>query len=269
MHALELRIRSDAERVELARLTATLNQVRLALREIDHVYIFRGSRPKWVVDGIRDQDHLLVIRLTASGARRRDPHTLLVPAEALVSGVETLQQVAEVPQYYTEATVERLVRIGEPGQGVKEVSLATVNGRVGDFVSVSDPVRQNAREAVRPAEVSLGSVVGWLDTMSARRAEKGVLVVGLYDMLTRRAVSGYLSPRMESEVQQLWRRRVLAHGLITRNQRGQPIRIKIERFERMPEDDTQRASVSDLLGAAPGWTGGLSVDEFVREARRA
>ena len=268
--ALDVRIRSNAERVELARLTRTLNEVRLALAEIDRVYVIRGGRPKWVVSSLRDYPDSLLIRLTASATRSRDTSSLLAPAEALVSGVDSLQQVPEVPQYYTESTVERLLKIGEPGQGVKEVSLATVNGKVDhDYVPVSEPVRQHAREAVRGAETSLGSVAGWLDQMNARRVGKGILVVSLFDSLTRRAVTGHIPAAMEPQVHLLWRHRVLARGRVTRNERGQAVRISIEDFEQLAEDDSARAPVDELLGIDPDWTGGQDVDQYVREARRA
>lgn len=267
--ALDVKIRSNADRVELARLTRTLNEVRLALAEIDRVYVSRGRRPKWVVDSLRDHPDFLLIRLTAGETPRRDSGSLLAPAEALVSGVASLERIPEVPQYYTESTVERLLKIGQPGQGVKEVSLATVNGKVNEYVSVSEPVRQHAQEAVHGTETSLGSVAGWLDQMNARRVGKGLLVVSVFDSLTRRAVTGHIPAAMEPEVHQLWRRRVLARGLVTRNERGQPVRISIDGFELLPEDDSGRAPVDDLLGIDPDWIGGQSVDEYVREARRA
>jgi hypothetical protein len=266
--ALDVKIhRSSNERVELARLTKTLSEVRLALTEIDRVYVFRGGRPRWVVSSLRDQPDSLLIRLTVGPTRRRDTRSMLAPAEALVSGVDALQRVPEVPQYYTESTVERVLKIGEPGQGVTEVSLATVNGEV-DYVPVSEPVRQHAREAVRGAETSLGSVAGWLDQMNARRVGKGVLMVSLFDPLTRRAVTGHVPASMEHEVHELWRRRVLARGRVTRNERGQAVRINIEGFELLPEDDGGRAPVDELFGIDPDWTGGQDVDEYVREARR-
>jgi hypothetical protein len=267
--ALDVRIRRNHERIELARLTRTLTDVRLALAEIDHVYLLRGQRPKWVVDMVRDQKEYLLVRLAAGFTPRRDSQSLFLPPSALVAGVESLNRLPEVPPYYTETTVERLIKIGEPGQGVTEVSLATVNGHVNDYISVSEPVRQHAQEAVRGAEVSLGSVAGWLDQMNARRAGKGILVVGLFDSLTRRAVTGHVPAAMEPQVQALWRRRVLAHGSVTRNERGQIVRIRIERFELLPENDDERAPVSELLGIDRSWTGAQSVDEYVREARRA
>ena len=269
--ALDVKIHSSPDdRVELARLTKTLSEVRLALGEIDRVYVLRGRRPRWVVSSLRDYPDSLLVRLTASGMGRRDASSMLATAEALVSGVDALQQVPEVPQYYTESTVDRVLKIGEPGQGVKEVSLATVNGKVDvEYVPVSEPVRQHAREAVRGTETSLGSVAGWLDQMNARRFGKGVLVVSLFDPLTRRAVTGHVPAAMESQVHELWRRRVLARGRVTRNGRGQIVRISIEGFELLPEDDSARVSVDELLGADPGWIGGQDVDEYVREARRA
>jgi hypothetical protein len=269
--ALDVRISSARnERVELARLTKTLSEVRMALAEIDRVYVLRGRRPRWVVSSLRDYPDSLLVRLTASATRRRDTSSMLAPAEALVSGVDALQRVPEVPQYYTESTVDRVLKIGEPGQGVSEVSLATVNGKVDiDYVPVSEPVRQHAREAVRGTETSLGSVAGWLDQMNARRFGKGVLVVSLFDSLTHRAVTGYVPAAMESQVHELWRRRVLARGRVTRNGRGQVVRINIEGFELLPEDGGARVPVDELLGIDRDWIGGQDVDEYVREARRA
>lgn len=266
---LEVMIRSSADRVELARLTTTLSQVRLALSEIDHVYLMRGSRPTWVVDGLQDHPGRLVVRVIPTRGRRRDPESLLAPVEALVSGVESLDSIPEVPHYYTDATVERLVKIGEPGHGVREVSLATVNGGPSRYYPVSEQVRLNARRAVRGTTVSMGSVAGWLDTLSTRRVGKGLIGVGLYDKLTRRAVTGSLPLAMEGEVHRLWGHRVLALGRVTRNDRGQAVRISIERLDQLPETDDDRTPVRDLLGVDPEWIGGQDVDEHVREARRA
>jgi hypothetical protein len=269
--ALDVRIRTPhAERVELARLTRTLTEVRLALDEIDHVFVLRGGRPRWIVSSLRDDPEALLIRLTARPTRGRDSGSLLASADALVSGVDALQQEPEVPQYYTESTVQRVLKIGEPGQGVKEVSLATVNSKAEiDYIPVSEPVRQHAREAVRPKETSFGSVSGWLDQMSGRRVSKGIVVVSLFEPLTRRAVTGYLPASMEHQVHNLWLTRVLAKGQVTRNERGQAVRINIEDFETLPVDDRNRVATDELLGIDRDWTNGKSVDEYVREARRA
>jgi hypothetical protein len=269
-NALEVRLRGSAEKINIARLTETLTQVKVALEEIDRVYMWqRSARPDWVIQRLDQHEKDLLIQVTTRESRRRDWSSLLAPVSALVSGVKTLQEIPEVPQYYTESTVERLIKIGEPGGGIQEVSLATVNGKVGHHFSISEPVRENAHQAVTGAYSSLGSVAGWLDEMNARRAAKGVVKVALYDPLTRRAVIGHLPTTMESTAQQLWRKRVLARGIVTRNERGQIVRIKIEHLEILPQDDAGRASVDDLLGADPDWLDGQSVDDYLRGVRGA
>ncbi|MFC0861898.1 hypothetical protein ACFHYQ_06280 [Sphaerimonospora cavernae] len=270
MNALEVRLREGAERVDVLRLTDTLAQVKNALDEIDRVYQWkRSARPEWVVQSMAQRRGELVIQITARESRRREWPSLLIPVNALVTGVQRLQDVAEVPQYYTEGTVERLLKIGEPGRGLQEVSVATVNGKVGPHYPVSEMVRQHARSAVTGTQRSLGSVAGWLDAMSARRAAKGLIVVGLFDPLTRRAVTGHLSTDMQETVEKFWRHRVLARGMVTRNERGQVVRIQIEHLEGLPEDDSSRAPVSHVLESDPEWLGGQSVDDYLREARRA
>lgn len=267
--ALEVRLRESTEHVELARLTSALNQVREALVDIDRVYLMSGSRPKWVVVGLRQRSSDLVVRVAPRETPKRDQQSLVAPIDALVSGVRRLQEVPEMPQYYTEATVQRLLKFGNPGKGLQELSLATVNGQVGPHVVVSEPVRQHAREAVTGSQTSLGSVAGWLDIMNARNLGRGRMKVGIFDRQTHRAVSGDVPADMEEQAKGYWLKRVLARGRVTRNERGQAVRIQINHLELLPQDDSGRAAVSDLLGADPGWLGGQAVDDYLREARRA
>ncbi|WP_433367945.1 hypothetical protein [Streptosporangium sp. CA-115845] len=129
---------------------------------------------------------------------------------------------------------------------------------------VSEPVREHARLAMTGTQVSLGSVAGWIDQMSVRRLNKGVSSVSLFDPSTRRAVPGRLPAEMQTVVESMWRRRVLARGTVWRNDRGQVIKIDIEHLEPLPEEPTTPAPVSELLGIAPDWLGGQSVDGCAR-----
>lgn len=268
--ALEVRIRPREGRVELRRLTATLDQLRLALSDIDRAYFVRGSRPRWVVDNLKYQTSDLMVRVTAVATAKRPASSMLASVDALVSGVESLETVAAVPDYYSEKTIERILEVSDPSHAAGQLSLAVVNGHVGESIQISEPVRENARRAVLGAQYSLGSVSGWLDSMNARRLGRRGLKVGIYDPLTKRAVTGEIPANMADIAHaQFWRRRVLASGSVMRNERGQPVRIKIDRLEQLPEDDSGLASADELLGAAPDWLSGQSVDDYIREARRA
>lgn len=265
--ALEVRMMQGETRPALAQFTSTLGQLGSALREIDRAAVVqRVERPKWVVEDLSHEGMFYTVRLTARPSRRRDRESLLRPVAALVDGARELLAEPELPPFYSEATVSRLLKVAEPKDGIREVSLATVNGSVGERVGLSDALIEHARSAVREAEVSIGSITGTLDVISTR-AKHGVRV-SVFDPVNRRAVTGTASGVLSDNLRNYWGHRVTVRGRITRNARGQAIRIAISDLELMPDDDSGRPSTADLLGADPEWTGGLSVDEFMNRARR-
>jgi hypothetical protein len=267
--ALEVRILRDTQDLELGRFTSTLGRVATSLREIDRATVEKGSRPAWIVDDLVHKDRAFVVHLTARPRRAdRDWASLLRPIEALVDGVRSLADTPAVPPYYSEATVSRLMQIGKPEPGVSEVSLATVNGAVEHRAQLSSEVLENARKAVREDEVSTGSITGRLDILNAR-AKSGRLRISLLDPATRHAVTGSAPPGMSEELREAFGHRVAVFGRITRNHHGQAIRIQVSAIQQLPDDDSGRPSTEELLGIAPDWLGDLSVDDYLREARRA
>lgn len=269
MRGLEVRLRAGAERAEVLRFTRTLNEVVASLREIDRAYHTRRSEATWVVaDTGRDQgDFVIKVELRAPG-RNRDIHDMMVPAQALVEGVELLAQVPEVPRYYLPQTVRRLATIGQPGHGVRRVELATYNGRRGRPVPVSDEVLAHAATAVRAARRSLGSVVGTLEALRAGRGARRATKVTIFEPRTRRAVSGRVANHLVDQLPDAWGHRVALGGLLVRNERGQVVDMEVDRLERLPETPT-RPSTTELLGIAPDWIDGMDVDEYVASVRGA
>lgn len=264
---LEVRMRQGEQRPALAQFTSTLGQLSGALREIDRAAVSaRTVRPKWVVEDLSHEGMFYTVRLSANPSTRRDQVSLLQPVSSLVDGARDLQLEPELPPFYSEATVARLLKVAEPKDGIREVSIATVNGKVGERVELNDALIEHARSAVREADVSIGSITGTLDVISTR-AKNGVRV-SVFDPVNRRAVAGTASGTLTDNLRVYWGHRVTVRGRITRNARGQAFRISITDLELLPDDDSGRPTTADLLGADPNWTGGLSVDEFMAQARR-
>ena len=156
--ALEVRMKQGEHRPALARFTKTLGELSGALREIDHAAIAaRTARPKWVVEDLSHEGKFYTVRLSANPSTRRDQASLLQPVSSLVDGARDLQSEPELPPFYSEETVARLLRVAVPKDGIREVSLATVNGKVGQRVELNDALIEHARSAVREADVSIGS----------------------------------------------------------------------------------------------------------------
>lgn len=190
---------------------------------------------------------------------------LLVPADALVAGAEHLYQVSEIPPLYSPRTVERVADIATPKGGIEDVVVATYNGRVGKTVALSTDVRVHAKEAVRGREFSFGSVSGTLELLAKPRRSQDSLKVSIYDPHRRTAVIGIAPAGMEGQIHDLFGESVLAGGLVSRNSRGQAVRIDISDLE--PMMTQQYPDADALLGVAPDWLGDMTVDEYITEVR--
>lgn len=263
--ALEVRIKQGARHPDVGRFTATLTNLTKALHEIDRAALVeRVERPHWVVSDLDHKDRLFTVRLTASESRTRDYESLMMPVTALVDGAHVLRQRDELPDYYSESTINRLVAVAIPRDGIERVSLAPVNGTTGPFAELDESLVRHARAAVRQAEKSIGSITGTMDVI--KKVRNGVRAT-VYDPVRHRAVTCSAPSDMEDSLREAWAHRVTVRGHIVRNPLGQPLRIAVRTLELLPEDDSRRSPATALRGALPSLTGGRTVDEFLREVR--
>ncbi len=261
---LEVRVHEGRERAEVSRVAHTLNTVVWSLREIDRVHLLRGTRATWVMADMERDAHDLVMRLeTRFVPANRDHDDMLVPAVALVEGAEVLQREPTVPRLFAPSTVQRLASLAAPAGGVQGVTLATYNGALNSRVELTDGLRVHASQAVKPFEVTHGSVSGMLSGL--RDTKKKSLRVTVRDENGKQAVDGFVPEAMTEELRHAWRHRVLLSGKVKRNSRGQAIRIDVDRIERLPEGNAGRPSTEALLGAGANWLDGLTVDQLLEE----
>lgn len=264
--ALEVRIEQGVRQPEVGRFTATLTKLARALHEIDRAALVeRVERPQWVVNDLAHKDRFFTVRLTAAASRTRDHQSLMMPVTALVEGVHVLRESTELPDYYSESTINRLVDVALPRDGIERVSLAPVNGRTGPYEDLDEIVVQHARAAVKQAERSIGSITGTMDVI--KKVRNGVRAT-VYDPVKHRAVTCTAPVNMEGLLREAWAHRVTVRGQIVRNSSGQPLRIAIRNLEILPQDDSQRPAAISLRGALPNLTGRLSTEDFIREVRR-
>lgn len=264
MSAVELGIRRDAGGVSVRAYTQLLTHVLAMLEEIDRLATpGRVGRPEWAVRSVSESASTLrMTLLPRTLPRHRDLDSLSVPPQALVSGVEALAEVPEIPRLFSATVVSRVDEVGQQvgRRGVAGVLMASVNGGRTAEVPLTEEVQRNARRAVEPSSISWSSVVGILDVISARRERRQI---GL--LTDRGAVVCNVQNLSRDLVFRAFERRVVAAGLLKRNARGQAVRLDAESLEIL--SDKPSASARDLLGAAPNVTGGLSDEEFMGRLR--
>lgn len=265
---LEVRVREGRERAAVSRVTQTLTQIIQSLADIDQAHLLRGTRPVWVMADMsrRRQDLIVRIEPRYVAAKRTLPD-MLVPVEALVSGVSELADQPVVPDLFAPKTVTRIADLAEPRDGIQSITLATYNGRVEKGVELSDPVRTNAESAVKAFEVSYGSVYG--DLFGVREARGSHIRVTVRSEQTRQVINGTVPDALREALRSAWTHRVALIGKVRRNARGQAISIDADQIEILPEDDSGRPSTVELLGLGANLVHGLTVDDLMRELRDA
>ena len=179
-----------------------------------------------------------------------------------------LRENQELPPYFSPDVAEGLARIGKQARlpGVSGVSLQIPGTPESGprTEQISEAVVANAQASVEGSERLLGSVTGVLDVVNLRRGAH----VSLYDEETRRAALCRFPDALFDTMKEALGHRVRALGEITRNRRGQVLRVDIDRVELLP-DEPGSPSVDDLAGIAPWYTGEQSTEEYLRSVRGA
>lgn len=261
----------DASRgdVEVSRYAQALTDTVWLLTHIDRLAVREiRARLRWTIADT-SANGVLRARLTPRTIPEKRPaETVGVPSRALVDGLIALTARSEIPDLFTEASVHRVDRLGEPTRGVRGVTLApvTVDGDVGQPVPITETVREHAKAAIAPRETSTGSVVGVLDVLNAR--SRGRIKGSIYNARTRHAVTCVIPANHSSQFVEAFGRKVLVGGPLTRNELGQVISIEVAELQVLPED-FRTPTVDELLGIDPGWTGALPTAEYLARVRGA
>jgi hypothetical protein len=215
----------------------------------------------WLISELQNSSAVAVLR-------RPDAPSVQSPLR-LVEGLALLKEQQELPPYFSPDVARDLVRIGGqmrlPGVSGVTFGIPAGNEVAARQEQVTEAVLTNARASVEETETTIGSVTGMLDVINLRR---GAHIVSLYDEETRRAVRCKFPEALFETVKSALGHRVRALGAVTRNRRGQVLRVDIDRVEAMP-DAPGAPSVDELAGIAPWYTGEQSTEDYLRSVRGA
>lgn len=106
------------------------------------------------------------------------------------------------------------------------------------------PEPKAVQQAVPQQPIPLpGSVEGHLTSLHAGDG----LHVEIREYIRRRPVQCAIPDELAETAKSLWRKRVIAHGLVHYNPRGEATRVQVDRIEALP-DDSELPSYLDVFG---------------------
>ncbi len=246
---------------------AVLKQIRDLLDSVDgYARPVGTTRMTWALRHHQEDRGLTVLLEPWGLPKGRDERQVAATTTAVVRGVESLAIRAEIPEYYSEVALDHVQRAGgrPAGDGIRGLQLTAVNGRIGPSAEVTAQVVDNAKTSMTPETRSRGSVEGVLDVLNLRGKRPRA---GLLEARTRRAVTIVFRAEQQTMFTAAINQRVAVAGMVHRNRNGQPVRVDAEELVVMP-GRLEAGGLARLIGIAPGWTGGLSSEEFVEHARR-
>lgn len=264
MSILTLEIEGKKGTVMLSSLLDTFKYSLAVLRELDSAISERprGSLDWYVYDmSVNGRLRARIVALPRSGKHEDTSEQVAIH---FVKGLVAVEREASVPPYFSEEAllnVERLAgqlgRRGAMGFGA-EIGVKTK-------AQITRQAAVNAGQAIKPKFIAVGSVTGMLEAISLHKKP----TFNVYDTLTGAAVKCDFDRDVYLEsVKQALGHRVRANGIISRNANGNALRLTIQGLEILP-DDSKLASISEVYGIDPDFSGAQKSHEYVRWLREA
>jgi len=217
-----------------------------------------ATRIEWVVEQLEVSSAVATARgVAANGAA---PDVAQDEVERVVRSYLRIGRSLERGEpLKVPATVEREARgiVAVLGARIKTVRFETAEAEA----TVGVAQRQSKPLQLRPP--SYGAVEGRVQTLSSR----GGLRFTLFDTLNDKAVSCYLAEGFEDQMRDVWGRRAVVEGRVTRHpETGRPLAVRgITAVSVLPE--VAPRAYRDLRGLSPTTT--LSAEEAIRRLRDA
>lgn len=261
MARLRFQVQGELGNITLAGFMSQLNDHLRMLREYD-LAISREKKAslEWIITNVSTGS--LIIE-TESRSRLKEKNFGPEIVKACVDGWDRIEHEGMSPAYLTEqgmSAARRIVRrIGREGM---EGFVVSAPGR---SIAVSPKASVHMDQLIPVKYRSVGSAEGTLETISIHGGSRFTI----YHSRTKKAIRCDI-PEQEAKLldraKEALGRRVQARGLLERNARSEPIRIKAEHLRILRERE-ELPTIAELGGKYPDFTGGLTSEEYVRSLR--
>lgn len=181
-----------------------------------------------------------------------------------VAGLGLLERKKQRPKHFSEKALKLARELVGVVDSVNIDDITVNNGH--KSVVISQKLVENVTPMVAgKSQKSIGSVDGRLDLINVHSG----LQVGVFRLIDDKQVRAIIdqdSEAMLTKIKELLGKRVYVTGEVKRNPAGDPVAIVVKDIQPVL-DDHELPSLDDVYGLDPDFTGGLSVEEFLRRQR--
>lgn len=248
-------------------VSATANFLGL-LREIDQVMSGRYlGTLRWYVSGLHSNGGLsieVLSKLKPPPRRKKllqiDPDIGGRVAGSLVTGFDNVENLGVSPPYLSLYGLQRLNDMLHVLEQNGARGYRTTDLQQDRTVTLTQHAIENVRALLPTKRKTIGSVEGKLEAISIHKSKKFVV----YDALTKKAITCEFADKMLDTVKDALGHRVLVSGMVHWNAKSEPKRVDADNIRLLGQ---HLPSTSDLSGAYPDITEGMTVEEYIRSIR--
>jgi nitrogen regulatory protein PII-like uncharacterized protein len=198
--------------------------------------------------------------------RKKLPDVAERVSQSFVTGFRALEQEGRSPAFLTEFGMHKAESLTDVigKEGTRAIVASDVSTQ--QEVEITKQSATNIRKLLPEAYKSYGSIEGKLEAISIHRGEYFVVYEGVSGKgVMCRFPKLKLTPKAKDHLGE----RVQVAGLLSRNAKGEPVRIAIDKPERFRifGTDLQVLSLKSLGGSDPDFTGEMSTEDFIRSIR--
>lgn len=252
----------DRNALSFRTMARVVNGCERMLSQVELDFAHLGVQPsEWHVSETRTGSFTFGLERRSSQKNGHDPFQ----AETiLIDGINLLESSQEGLPGMRFAWLQRLQEIASAlrRDGVDH-ELVVSSGATDKKGRILHPMARQISQMLAKERVSLGSIEGRVELVSVHQGDRKFNV---YHAVTGKAVKCDLPADLEDEVIVAMKRRVVVSGVIYRNLRDAPVRVKVNGIRVLPEVH-ELPSLDELMGSVPDLTGSLSTEEFIRMIR--
>jgi hypothetical protein len=260
---ITVRLEGDAKDAGHLRLTDFIKQldaIKSALKQTERVL---GHSDKTAVYyRIVDLSHSSPATVVLEAVDPIEGHDLAgTVVETFLDALSTIKDKGEIPAGFDYPAAEAYREIVSPlRKHVSSITLA--NGH--QNISIDRKYEERIKKAIGPDELVEGSITGTLDTVRLHNTT----AFEIFPMIGPKKVYCMFPPEMKEQVKSALEHYVRVHGRLRYKRWDKfPYAIDAAELEIYPPDE-DLPKLSELRGAIPDLTGGLSEHEFLEKIRK-
>lgn len=251
---LTLKLDPEGHYVDLNTFVDALGYFRRMLNGLRQITTQEGKPLEWLVTDLQ------VGSAVAAVEPKDDAVAGFHAAQVVMDGLQALERSEVPPPAFSEDSIQAAKALVEITGRAKVRSL--VSGAEQRLEITSKTMATAVQLLDTAVWEDFGTIEGSLEMVTLRDRYQ----CNVYEAITGRKVPCHFKRGQLDTVRAALGERVCVTGLVRYNRHGQVLSMRAEDFVIIPSD-ARLPTIDELAGIDPGFTGGLSAEEYVRRLR--